>query len=98
MTVVSPPRLEPLLDDPDDYRPRSRLGLVVDAGGPEGRVDSFCLIFEEIAPGDRVPLHRHPVDEVILVLSGTDRSRSERRKPKPAPARRSSSRRALRTR
>ena len=73
MTVVPPPELEPLLDDPDDFRPDSRLGLVVDPGGPEGRVDSFCMIFEEIAPGDRVPLHRHPVDEVILVLAGRNR-------------------------
>jgi hypothetical protein len=36
MTVVPPPELEPLLDDPDDYRPDSRLGLVVDPGSTEG--------------------------------------------------------------
>jgi len=72
MAVVPPPTLEPMLDDPDDYRPASRFAAVVDPGGPDGRVDGLCLIAEEIAPRDRVPLHRHPVDEVVLVLSGTD--------------------------
>ena len=70
MAVVDRPVLEPLLDDPDDYRPNSRLAVVADPGGPQGRVDSFCVIVEEIAPGHRVPLHRHPVDELVLVLRG----------------------------
>lgn len=70
MGIAQPPALEPLVDDPDDYRPESALALVVDPGGPEGRVDSFCVIFEDVAPGDRIPLHRHPVDELVLVLEG----------------------------
>ena len=72
MAVVDRPVLEPLIDDIDDYRPDSRLAVVADPGGPAGRVDSFCVIVEEIAPGDRVPLHRHPVDELVFVLSGLD--------------------------
>lgn len=71
MGIVAEPALKPMLEDPDDYRPNSRLALVVDPGGPGGRVDSFCLIFEEVAAGDRVPLHTHPMDEVVLVLEGT---------------------------
>lgn len=72
MGIAPPPVLAPLVDDPDDYRPNSRLALVVDPGGPEGTVDSFCLIFEEVAAGDGIPLHRHPVDEVVVVLEGSD--------------------------
>ena len=30
------------------------------------------MIVEEIAPGDRAPLHRHPVDEVVFVVSGSN--------------------------
>lgn len=29
------------------------------------------MIVEEIAPGDRIPLHRHRIDEVLLYHSGT---------------------------
>jgi hypothetical protein len=68
-----PPVLEPLVDDPDDYRPNSKLALLVDPGGPEGRVDSFCLICEDVAAGDWIPLHRHPVDESLSCSKGLPR-------------------------
>ena len=71
MGIAPAPVLEPLVDDPDDYRPESKLAFVVDPGGPEGTVDSFCLIFEEVAAGDCIPLHRHPVDEAVVVLEGS---------------------------
>lgn len=70
MGIVAEPALKPMLEDPDDYCPNSRWALVVDPGGPAGRVDS-CLIFEEVAVGDRVPLHTHPMDGLVLVLEGT---------------------------
>lgn len=70
MGIAPPPVLEPLVDDPDDHRPDSALALVVDPGGRAGRVNSFCLIFEDVAVGDRIPLHRHPVDELVLILDG----------------------------
>ena len=58
--------------DPDDYRPSSRWALLVDPGGQsEARVDDISLIVEEIAPGDRIPLHTHPINEVIAILEGT---------------------------
>ena len=47
--------------DPDDFRPNSHWALLVDPGGnSDVRVDDITLIIEEIAPGDRIPLHTHP--------------------------------------
>jgi len=57
--------------DPDDYRPESRWAVLVDPGGTsEQYVDDITLIVEEIAPGDRIPLHKHPPNEVIVILEG----------------------------
>lgn len=50
--------------DPDDWRPGSRLALVVD---PDA---NLAVIAEKIGVGDRVPLHRHTIDEVVFYLSG----------------------------
>lgn len=66
MGLVPPQPLEPVVDDPDDYRPASRSAFAVD---PERAVD-FGVIWEEVAPGDRIPLHRHALDELVLVLDG----------------------------
>ena len=71
MTVVPPAPLEPLLGDPDEYRPGSRWRLVTDPGDARGRVDGLTLILEDVAPGDRIPLHRHQIDELIVFVSGT---------------------------
>lgn len=41
---------------------------------PEGAlldVDDITLIVEEIPPGDRIPLHTHPINEVIVIVDGT---------------------------
>ncbi len=70
MAIVGTIPLEPIVDDPDDYRPESRWALVTDPGDASGRVESLTLIVEEIAPGDRIPLHRHQIDELILVEAG----------------------------
>jgi len=66
MSVVNPLELQPLADprDPDDWRPRSRWALASDPRA------SLAVIAEEIAPGDRIPLHRHQIDEVLLYHSG----------------------------
>jgi mannose-6-phosphate isomerase-like protein (cupin superfamily) len=57
--------------DPDDFRPDSRWAVLVDPGGKSERcVDDITLIVEEIAPGDRIPLHTHPINEVIVILAG----------------------------
>jgi quercetin dioxygenase-like cupin family protein len=57
--------------DPDDFRPDSRWALLVDPGGISGKhVDDITLVVEEIAPGDQIPLHTHPINEVIVILDG----------------------------
>jgi quercetin dioxygenase-like cupin family protein len=57
--------------DPDDFRPDSRWALLVDPEAlEEGGVDNITVIFEEIAVGDRIPLHVHPINEVIVVDEG----------------------------
>jgi quercetin dioxygenase-like cupin family protein len=57
--------------DPDDFRPDSRWAVLVDPGETSKKhVDDITLIVEEIAPGDRIPLHIHPLNEVIVVLEG----------------------------
>ena len=73
MAIVTSYALGPFDEsDPDDYRPSSRWALLVDPGGQsEARVDDITLIVEEIAPGDRIPLHTHPINEVIAILEGT---------------------------
>jgi quercetin dioxygenase-like cupin family protein len=72
MAIISSVHYSPFDEsDPDDFRPNSKWALVVDPD--EGRqtfVDNITLIFEEIAPGDRIPLHTHPVHEVIVVDEG----------------------------
>jgi quercetin dioxygenase-like cupin family protein len=74
MAVVHDLRFQPLADegDPDDWRPNSRLALVVDPRRADGRfVDRMAVFVEEVAPGDRIPLHEHVEDEVFFVDAGT---------------------------
>src|SRR5947209_6771873 len=66
MGIVDPPELRPMTDEVDDYRPRSRWAFAVD---PAEQVD-FGVIYELIAPGDRIPRHRHSVDELVLIVDG----------------------------
>ncbi len=59
-------------DDPDDYRPNSKLALVVDPGDAEnGLVENMTVFKEQIAVGDRIPLHQHSIDEVLIVNEGS---------------------------
>ncbi len=73
MAIITSFDYEPFDEsDPDDFRPRSRWALLVDpADGDATHVDDITLIVEEIAPGDRIPLHTHPINEVIVILEGT---------------------------
>ena len=68
MSIVEAGPLEVMVGDPDDHRPASRWGLKVDPGDERGRVETLAIITEEIAPGDRIPLHTHDVDETITIL------------------------------
>jgi quercetin dioxygenase-like cupin family protein len=58
--------------DPDDFRPNSRWAMLVDPRGNSAvHVDNITLIIEEIAVGDRIPLHTHPISEVIVIQQGS---------------------------
>lgn len=67
--------MEPMVGDPDDHRPDTRWALLVDPGDAHGRVGSLAIIREEIAVGDRIPLHTHDVDEAITILDGEAETR-----------------------
>ncbi len=69
MAIISSLHYAPFDEsDPDDFRPNSKWALVVDPShGGQDFVDNITLIFEEIAPGDRIPLHTHPIHEVIVI-------------------------------
>lgn len=58
--------------DLDDYRPESTIAIAIDpqADG-KASVQSMSLLFERMAPGDRIPLHTHTIDEVIIIDEGT---------------------------
>jgi quercetin dioxygenase-like cupin family protein len=72
MAIISNVHYSPFDEsDPDDFRPNSKWAIVVDLSqGQQKFVDNIALIFEEIAPGDRIPLHTHPIHEVIVVDEG----------------------------
>ena len=60
-----------MVGDPDDHRPRTRWRVLADASGPQDAPTShLAVILEQIAPGDRIPLHRHDVDEAIIIVEG----------------------------
>lgn len=62
--------LEPMVGDPDDHRPRTTWRLAVDPGTGD-RTAELSFLDERCAVGDRIPLHRHDVDEVVVVISGS---------------------------
>ena len=66
MSIVEGYRFESMVGDPDDHRPNTFWALLVDPGDGHGRVDDLAVISERIAAGDRIPLHVHRVNEVIL--------------------------------
>jgi quercetin dioxygenase-like cupin family protein len=73
MAILENPELTPLAaaGDPDDHRPGSVWsGPLVDPVASESYVRDLCVILERIAPGERIPLHRHALDEAIVVESG----------------------------
>jgi mannose-6-phosphate isomerase-like protein (cupin superfamily) len=59
-------------EDPHDYRPNSGIALVVDPARGDGKfVRGLTVLFEHIAPGDRIPLHAHIEEEVVFIDAGT---------------------------
>ena len=73
MAILENPELTPLAaaGDPDDHRTGSTWsGPLVDPISGEGYVRDLCVLLERIAPGESIPLHRHELDEAIVVESG----------------------------
>ncbi len=60
----------PLTDEVDDYRPASEIATALDPGTPGLDPARMLLFFENCAPGDRIPLHTHTCDEVIVIDEG----------------------------
>lgn len=88
MSIVQERTYQPLAyeDDPDDYRPDSALAIVIDPSTSAGDfVDGLAVFYERIAPGDRIPLHQHTVEEVLFVDEGSVDARlgQERRTVEP---------------
>jgi quercetin dioxygenase-like cupin family protein len=67
VSIVEGYEFEAMVGDPDDHRPETRWAMLVDLGGREGRVDGLAVITERIASGDRIPLHFHRDDELVMV-------------------------------
>jgi hypothetical protein len=70
MAILDRLNYRPCVDpeDPDDYRPRSSWAVAVD---PQPSSGSFvvgpAVVVDRCAPGDKIPLHTHTIDEVVLV-------------------------------
>jgi quercetin dioxygenase-like cupin family protein len=69
MGIVKAGPFEPMIGDPDDHRPDTTWRVVVDPG-MDGREAGLAVLMERCAAGDRIPLHRHDVDEVVIVIEG----------------------------
>jgi hypothetical protein len=71
MAIIETRHYERLIDDPDDYRPNSEFALLADAERSDGAfVQGMSMLFENCAPGDRIPLHTHPIEELIVIDEG----------------------------
>ncbi|MGF1669669.1 MAG: cupin domain-containing protein [Balneolaceae bacterium] len=58
-------------EDPDDYRPDSKLAIIIDPSNSEDHYVRELTVFKEkIAPGDKIPLHQHTIAEVLFVDEG----------------------------
>ena len=74
MAILEQLQYHPCADeaDPDDYRPRSSWAAAADPiSSDRSFVEGLCALVDVVAPNDRVPLHTHPVDEMIVLEEGT---------------------------
>ena len=61
-----------MVGDPDDHRPNTSWAMVVDPVSADAPyVTDLLVVLEQIASGDRIPLHTHPHDEAIVIARGT---------------------------
>lgn len=58
-------------EDPDDYRPDSELTIIVDPSeSADNYVQGLTVFIEKIAPGNKIPLCQHTIEEVLFVDEG----------------------------
>lgn len=67
--IVKSGPFQPMVGDLDDHRPNTTWRLAVDPG-TAGDEAGLAVLMERCASGDRIPLHRHDVDEVVMVVAG----------------------------
>jgi len=71
MAIIDSYAYEPMVGDPDDHRPNTTWSLVVDPERADGGyVRGLTVLWERCAAGDRIPLHTHNIDEVIIIDDG----------------------------
>jgi quercetin dioxygenase-like cupin family protein len=57
-----------------EFRTRPGVTFTVKVDPKNGGSEHLAVVTEDMAPGDRIPIHRHPhADELILIQSGTGR-------------------------
>lgn len=74
MAIVEHREYMPLAmeEDPDDWRPESKLAVVIDPTSESGdHVEGLTVFYERIAGGDKIPLHVHDCEEVFFVDEGS---------------------------
>jgi quercetin dioxygenase-like cupin family protein len=72
MAILDAFTYRPMVGDSDDHRPDSEWTFVFDPPENEGAyVRDITMIFERIAPGDRIPLHSHTTSEVVMIDRGS---------------------------
>jgi quercetin dioxygenase-like cupin family protein len=72
VSIIERPEFVPMVGDPDDHRPNTSWAMVVDPVSVSvPYVRDLLVVLEQIASGDRIPLHTHPHDEAIVVARGT---------------------------
>lgn len=76
MAIIERLDFAPCHDDADDYRPNSSWAFAVDPATHDGvYVREMTVMVDRVAPGDRVPLHTHDIDELVVVHDGTPQVR-----------------------
>jgi len=59
-----------------EFRTRPGVTFTVKLDPQNGGSEHMAVVTEDMAPGDKIPVHRHPhADELILIQSGTGRVR-----------------------
>jgi quercetin dioxygenase-like cupin family protein len=72
VSIIERPEFVPMVGDPDDHRPNTSWAMVVDPVSVDAPyVTDLLVVLEQIASGDRIPLHTHPHDEAIVIARGT---------------------------